>query len=47
MIAIPAKTDTQNPAVITLFGKAKWFAFIDGDRVTIEKNELQSGRSVV
>jgi len=47
MIAIPVKTNKENPAVTTLFGKAKWFAFIDGDRVTIEKNELQSGREVV
>lgn len=47
MIAIPVKTDKENPAVTTLFGKAKWFAFINGDKVTIEKNEIMSGRAVV
>jgi len=47
MIAIPVKTDKENPAVTTLFGKAKWFAIVDGDTITIEKNEIQSGRAVV
>jgi predicted Fe-Mo cluster-binding NifX family protein len=47
MIAIPVKTNKENPAVSTLFGKAKWFAFIDGDKITVEKNELQGGRAVV
>jgi predicted Fe-Mo cluster-binding NifX family protein len=47
MIAVPVKTDKENPAVTTLFGKAKWFAFIDGDNITIEKNTTQSGRAVV
>jgi predicted Fe-Mo cluster-binding NifX family protein len=47
MIAIPVKKDKENPAVTTLFGKAKWFAFIDGDKITIEKNEIMSGRAVV
>lgn len=47
MIAIPVKTDKEDPAVTTLFGKAKWFAIVDKGKVTIEKNELQSGRSVV
>jgi len=47
MIAIPVKTNKENSAVMTLFGKAKWFAFVDGEKVTIEKNEIQSGRAVV
>jgi len=47
MIAIPVKIDKENPAVTTLFGKAKWFAIVDGDTITIEKNEIQSGRAVV
>ena len=47
MIAIPVKTNKENPAVTTLFGKAKWFAYIDGEDVTIEKNDIQSGRAVV
>jgi len=47
MIAIPVKTNKENPAVTTLFGKAKWFAIVDGDTITIEKNETESGRAVV
>lgn len=47
MIAIPVKTDKGNPAVMTLFGKAKWFAIVDGDKITIEKNDIQGGRAVV
>ncbi len=47
MIAIPVKTNKENPAVTTLFGKAKWFAIVDGDSFTIEKNETESGRAVV
>lgn len=46
MIAVPVKTDKENPAITTLFGKAKWFALIDGEKITIEKNETQSGRKV-
>ena len=38
MIAISVKTNKENPAVTTLFGKGKWFAFIDGDKITIGKN---------
>jgi len=46
-IAIPVKTNKENPAVSPLFGKAKWFAFIEGDKVTIEKNPFQEGSAVV
>ena len=48
MIAIPVKTNKENPAVSTLFGKSKWFAYIDIDgKVSIEANETDSGRAVV
>lgn len=47
MIAVPVKTNKENPAVTTLFGKAKWFAIVDNDNITIEKNELQGARAVV
>ncbi len=47
MIAIPVKTNKENPAVSTLFGKSKWFAFIDGEKISIEANDTQSGRDVV
>ena len=48
MIVIPVKTNKENPPVSTLFGKSKWFAFIDeNENITIESNETQSGREVV
>jgi predicted Fe-Mo cluster-binding NifX family protein len=47
MIAIPVKTNKENPAVSTLFGKSKWFALIDGEQITIEANQTESGRQVV
>lgn len=48
MIAVPIKMNKENSAVSTLFGKAKWFAFInDKNEIEIEQNQTQSGRKVV
>jgi len=48
MIAIPVKTQQDNPALSPLFGKAKWFAFIDkSGEISIEPNSTQNGREVV
>jgi len=48
MIAIPLKLNRENSPIAPLFGKAKWFAFIDEDRnITIEKNEMDGGSKVV
>jgi len=48
MIAIPIKTNKENAAVSTLFGKSKWFAYIDENgNTTIEDNQTESGREVV
>jgi len=48
MIAVPVKTNKENPVVSTLFGKAKWFAFVDENgKISIEKNSAESGRAVV
>lgn len=47
MIAIPVKTNKDNPAIAPLFGKAKWFAFIDGEKMIIEKNLCDGGKEVV
>ena len=47
MIAIPLKTNKENSAVAPLFGKAKWFAFVENENITIEKNEAQGGSGVV
>jgi len=47
MIAIPVKTNKENTAVSTLFGKAKYFAFIENNKIEILKNEQMGGRAVV
>lgn len=46
-IAIPVKTDKENPAVAPLFGKAKWFAFAEDGKVSIERNPAQGGQAVI
>jgi predicted Fe-Mo cluster-binding NifX family protein len=46
MIAIPVKTNKENAAVSTLFGKAKYFAFIENNKIEILKNEQMGGRAV-
>lgn len=46
MIAIPVKTNKENTAVSTMFGKAKYFALISNDRVEIIRNEHVGGRAV-
>ena len=48
-IAIPVKTNKENPAVAPLFGKAKWFAIVDIDnnKIVIEPNPFKSGAEVI
>ena len=46
-IAVPVKTSGENPALAPLFGKAKWFAFVEDGNVTIEKNPAQGGQAVI
>lgn len=46
-IAIPVKTNNTNPAVSPMFGKAKWFAFVEEGKVTIEKNSVGGGQAVI
>jgi predicted Fe-Mo cluster-binding NifX family protein len=46
MIAIPVKTNKKNTVVSTLFGKAKYFAFIENNKIEILKNERTGGRAV-
>jgi predicted Fe-Mo cluster-binding NifX family protein len=38
LIAMPVKTNKENPPLTTVFGKAKWFAFAD-DGGTVEVRE--------
>lgn len=45
-IAIPVKTNTDNPAVAPLFGKAKWFAFVQEGNISIKQNPVHGGQEV-
>jgi predicted Fe-Mo cluster-binding NifX family protein len=47
MIAIPVKTNKENTAVSTLFGKAKYFALINNNKINIVKNELLRGKAII
>ena len=47
MLAVAVKTGKENTAVSPLFGKAKFFAFYDGQNVSIEKNDKKGGVAVV
>ena len=46
MIAIPIKINKENTIVSTLFGKAKYFAFIENNKIEILKNEQMGGKAV-
>lgn len=46
-IAIPVKTNSENPAIAPLFGKAKWFAFVESGDISIKKNPAQGGKAVI
>ena len=46
-IAIPVKMNRENPPVAPLFGKAKWFAFIENRKVEIKANPAQGGQAVI
>jgi predicted Fe-Mo cluster-binding NifX family protein len=46
-LAIPVKTNKENPAVSPLFGKAKWFAIVENGDITIVKNEQEGGHAVI
>lgn len=47
MIAFPVKTDKENSAISPLFGKAKYFAFFDGENLNIEKNPFEHGSELI
>jgi len=46
-IAIPVKMNNENTAIAPLFGKAKWFAIIENEKIIIEKNPAEGGRGVI
>lgn len=46
-IAIPVKMNKENTALAPLFGRAKWFAFVEDGKITIEQNLADGGQAVV
>ena len=46
-IAIPVKMNKENPAIAPLFGKAKWFAIVENNEVSIVTNENAGGQAVI
>lgn len=46
MIAIPVKERGEEPLVSEIFAMSKWFAIVNGDTVTFEKNIYKSGIEV-
>ncbi|MGB6327691.1 MAG: NifB/NifX family molybdenum-iron cluster-binding protein [Halarcobacter sp.] len=47
MITFPVKTKKENATVSPLFGKAKYFAFYDGESLQIEANPFDNGSSLI
>lgn len=47
MITFPVKTNKENAALSPLFGKAKYFAFYDGENLTIEENKIGRGGALI
>ena len=46
-LAIPIKTNKENPAIAPLFGKAKWFAIVENDNISIIPNNQSGGMAVI
>ena len=46
-IAMPIKMNRENPPLAPLFGKAKWFAFVEDGKIGIKANEAEGGRAVI
>ena len=46
-LAIPVKLNKENPPVAPLFGKAKWFAIVTEEDVSIVANNQSGGQAVI
>jgi len=46
-IAIPVKMHKENPAIAPLFGKAKWFAIVENNNISLQANPVEGGQNVV
>ncbi|WP_294958335.1 NifB/NifX family molybdenum-iron cluster-binding protein [Sulfurovum sp.] len=47
MIATAIETDSLNAALSSRFGKAKYYAFFDGEKFDIQKNPYKDGEKVM
>jgi len=47
MFVAPLKTNKLQSAISPLFGKAKYFAFVDGDKIEIKENKLKHGNALI
>jgi len=46
-LAIPIKMNKENSAIAPLFGKAKWFAIVENDNISIIPNNQSGGIAVI
>jgi predicted Fe-Mo cluster-binding NifX family protein len=46
-LAIPVKMNNENSAIAPLFGKAKWFAIVENEELSIIPNNQTSGQAVI
>jgi len=46
-LAIPIKMNKEDSAIAPLFGKAKWFAIVNDDKIDIFPNNQSGGQAVI
>ena len=46
-LAIPVKMNKEDSAIAPLFGKAKWFAIVNDDKIDIVPNNQSGGQAVI
>jgi len=46
-LAIPIKMNKENAPVAPLFGKAKWFAIVENEKISIIPNNQSGGKAVI
>ncbi len=47
MVAAPITSNKIDSSISPLFGKAKYFAFWDGDKLKVQENRFKSGSEVI
>ncbi len=46
-IAIPVKTNKEDASITPVFGRAKWFKFVENGQVSVERSEASDGVGVI